>query len=112
MPGALNVVFGQLQRVDEFDSGKWCQPQRMNQLRGFDLIAQHAEQVDHNVIKVVVDLSVDPLFSNEHGSRAAEGFDVDSMLREILNHPRVQLPLPTMPAKDGTGRGVHARLSA
>jgi hypothetical protein len=99
MSRALDIVLCEFQGFVKLSSSKWRQAQGLDQARRFCLIPQHAEQIDHNIVEIVVDLGIDALFAEQHGASAAERLHVNAVLWKMIEDEGREFPLTAMPAQ-------------
>lgn len=81
-----------LKRSIEFRASKWSQFESTAKLSRFFGIPQNAENINHHIPQIVIDLRIRPRLLQQDRSSTTERLDINPMIGKVRNHPLCQLP--------------------
>src|SRR3546814_10756105 len=99
-PHCLDVILRRLIGQLEFGARKGRALEKPNQLFRLLWILDDAEELDHGLVEVVVELRFRRRLLQHHRGAAAERLDIGHMPGEEGDHPSGEPPLSPVPAND------------
>src|SRR3546814_12916369 len=97
-PHCLDVILRRLIGQLEFGARKGCALEKPNQLFRLLWILDDAEELDHGLVEVVVELRFRRRLLQHHRGAAAERLDIGHIPGDEAAHPRYEPPLSPVTA--------------